>query len=867
MVAARLGIPECPGLDLLELFALVYPARFVIPSAVGLARLLGMPVPSTPVEETRFLKEAAGRLLATLSDARWREKAGAHAAAMRLSRRGWGWAPAVLSQLQAPSRRETDLFDALPVWSETPPRPEPRAIALTEQATDARLSAMRGARREPRPGQEAYAHALIPAFLPRVSRDGPNLVVAEAGTGTGKTLGYLASASLYAEDSGGVVWLSTYTRALQRQLMAEVETSLPEKLGGRAVAVRKGRENYLCLLNLEDAMAGQFSGRQGQFAELVARWARFTRDGDMVGGDLPGWLPALFRSRGAVPALTDRRGECIRAACPHYRRCFIERSVRGATEASLVIANHALTLAMAARGGTDVPRRILFDEGHHLPDAADSAFSVALTGAEGLELRRWILGPEGSGRRVGRRRGLAARLTDAAHASEQVAEALEPVMEAARLLPADHWLDRLIADEPDGPIEQLLAAVRTQVITRAPAEDHGFSLETEIVDLLPGLAEAADGAASALDRLSRALARLRATLLQLLASLPDWLDATGVARLEAADAGLADRIALLAAWAAMLARVGGSPEPDFVDWFAVIRAGGRERDAGIFRHWLDPMKPLAQHVLARAHGVVVTSATLADAEDPAPSLRRAGGSQHLGVEPRLFQVESPFAYAEAARVFIATDVRPRDSAMLALAFAQLIEAAEGGALGLFTAIARLREVHARIADRLAAQGLPLLAQHVDPVDTGTLVDLFRANPHASLLGTDALRDGVDVPGESLRLIIFEGIPWSRPTILESARRAAFGGMAHEDRQVRRRLAQAFGRLIRTRDDRGVFVLLGPQVPSRLLAAFPPGVPVERLPLDAVAQRVAAFLKAKADPQACKPEGAFLGKEGFRTGGE
>ncbi len=867
LVAARLGIPECPGLDLLELFAFVHPARFVIPSAAGLARLLGLAEPSTPVEEARLLQVAAGRLLATLADARWRERAGAHTAAMRLSRRGWGWAQVVLAQLKAPAGREADLFDALPGWSETPPRPEPRPVVLTAERTGARLSALRGARREPRPGQEAYARALIPAFCPRESRDGPNLVVAEAGTGTGKTLGYLAPASLYAEESGGAVWLSTYTRALQRQLMAEVETSLPERLGGRPVAVRKGRENYLCLLNLEDAMAGQFSGRQGQFAELVARWARFTRDGDMVGGDLPGWLPALFRSRGALPALSDRRGECIRAACPHYRRCFIEKSVRGAAHASLVIANHALTLAMAARGGAEVPRRILFDEGHHLPEAADSAFSVALTGTEALELRRWILGPEGSGRRVGRRRGLAARLTDAAHASDAVAQALEPVMDAARLLAADQWLDRLIADEPDGPIEQLLAAVRTQVITRAPAEDHGFSLETEIVDLLPGLAEAADRAASALERLSRALARLRATLLQLLASLPDWLDASGVARLEAAEAGLADRIALLSAWAAMLARVGGSPEPDFVDWFALVKAGGRERDAGIFRHWLDPMKPLSQAVLSRAHGVVVTSATLADGDEPEPSLRRAGGAPHIPVEPRLFQVDSPFAYAEAARVFIATDVRPRDSAMLALAFAQLIEAAEGGALGLFTAIARLREVHARIADRLAARGLPLLAQHVDPVDTGTLVDLFRADPRASLLGTDALRDGVDVPGESLRLIIFEGIPWSRPTILESARRAAFGGMAHEDRQVRRRLAQAFGRLIRTQGDRGAFVLLGPQVPSRLLTAFPGGVRVERLPLDAVAERVAAFLKGDAAAQACKAEGAFLGDKGLRTGGE
>ena len=103
---------------------------------------------------------------------------------------------------------------------------------------------------------------------------------------------------------------------------------------------------------------------------------------------------------------------------------------------------------------------------------------------------------------------------------------------------------------------------------------------------------------------------------------------------------------------------------------------------------------------------------------------------------------------------------------------RLIVAAGGGTLGLFTAIRRLRGVHARIADRLAREGLPLYAQHVDPIDTGTLVDIFRDDPHASLLGTDALRDGVDVPGDSLRLVVMEGVPWPKPTVLHA--RAAAG---------------------------------------------------------------------------------------------
>jgi ATP-dependent DNA helicase DinG len=187
-----------------------------------------------------------------------------------------------------------------------------------------------------------------------------------------------------------------------------------------------------------------------------------------------------------------------------------------------------------------------------------------------------------------------------------------------------------------------------------------------------------------------------------------------------------------------------------------------------------------------------------------------------------------------------TDIPRGDIPALAGAYARLIEAAGGGTLGLFTAISRLRAVHARIADRLAREGLPLFAQHVDPIDSGTLVDMFRDDPHASLLGTDALRDGVDVPGESLRLVVMERVPWPRPTVLHAARRMAGGGSSYDDRVVRAKLAQAFGRLIRRGSDRGQFVMLSSAFPSRLLTAFPPDVAVHRIPLETAIERVRQF---------------------------
>jgi ATP-dependent DNA helicase DinG len=333
------------------------------------------------------------------------------------------------------------------------------------------------------------------------------------------------------------------------------------------------------------------------------------------------------------------------------------------------------------------------------------------------------------------------------------------------------------------------------------------------------------------------LVRLGLRLESLLEEPPDWLDAAGRARIEGARGAIGWRSDALAAWIALLARLGGPADPEFVDWLALERSEAREYDVAIHRRWLDPMKPFAATVLAPAHGVMLTSATLKDGPEWDAAVARSGAG-HLAVAPALVEAPSPFDYAAQAEVLIVTDVPRGDIPQLAAAYGRLIEAAGGGALGLFTAIRRLRAVYGRIADRLARGGLPLYAQHVDPIDTGTLVDIFRDDPRASLLGTDALRDGVDVPGRSLRLVILEQVPWPKPSILHRARRLASGGSAFDDRIIRARLAQAFGRLIRGSDDRGHFVVLSPAFPSRLLSAFPSGTPARRVTLDQALDAVA-----------------------------
>ena len=129
----------------------------------------------------------------------------------------------------------------------------------------------------------------------------------------------------------------------------------------------------------------------------------------------------------------------------------------------------------------------------------------------------------------------------------------------------------------------------------------------------------------------------------------------------------------------------------------------------------------------------------------------------------------------------------------------------------------------------------------------SLIDIFRTEEDACLLGTDAVRDGVDIPGPSLRLIVFDRVPWPRPTILHRARRQAFGKRAYDDMLTRLRLKQAYGRIIRRAGDRGVFVLLDPMMPSRLTGAFPKGVEVQRIGLADAIRTIRNFFDPSSSP--------------------
>jgi len=502
-----------------------------------------------------------------------------------------------------------------------------------------------------------------------------------------------------------------------------------------------------------------------------------------------------------------------------------------------VVANHALVMMQAAFGGLDdgvMPTRYVFDEGHHVFEAADGAFSAALSGLETAELRRWLLGAEAEGQKS-RARGLRRRCEDLVGDSQAAAEALDEALSAARALPGPGWHLRLTDAQPQGSCENFLSLVRQQVYARAAGPDNPYSLECEPRPPLPGLTEMALALDIALDRLARPLRILAKSLTDMLSDEAAELESATRQRIEAIARSI-DRRALtpIAAWRDMLGGLEQPARPEFVDWFAAERIDGRDIDIGFHRHWVDPSQPFAKFVAEPAHGMLITSATLRDGsgniEADWEAAERRTGAVHLPLPAVRAALPSPFDYAQSTRVLVVTDVRKDDMDQVAAAYRELFIASGGGGLGLFTAVSRLRAVHSRISAALDAAGIDLLAQHMDGMDTSTIVDIFRAEEDACLLGTDAVRDGVDVPGRSLRLIVFDRVPWPRPDILHKARRAWFGGKGYDDMITRLRLKQAFGRLVRRDGDRGLFVLLDPLMPSRLAGAFPPGVELKRVGL-------------------------------------
>jgi len=588
-----------------------------------------------------------------------------------------------------------------------------------------------------RPGQVQMVAEVASTF------DGAEHLLVQAGTGTGKSLGYLAPAlAELAGDPQARVVIATATLALQTQLAnKDIPTAVAacREVTGRTVshAVLKGRSNYVCLQRVRDgqgleqeALVADPSEASGLGAEVVAlrRWAEQEAEDDGLADrdDAPDHSPAAW-AQVSVPVR-----ECLGAQkCPFGEVCFVEESRRRARASQLVVTNHALLAIDAMHGGTALPEydALVIDEAHELV--------ARVTGAASVEL-----GPT---------------------QVERVAK---------RCLP---WL----ADQSG--LEFLDAADTLQE-----------GLDEAEVGRIPG----GDPAVLAAIRSVRDAARQAVTGLA-------GGDADEVERNQAQAAAqeifdIAERMAKLA-------------EVDVI-WVSESERFGRQLNCAP----LSVAGLLRERVFAD-HAVVLTSATLKLGGD-FRSIAASVGLDPSGTDYRGVDVGSPFDYRSQGILYVAKQLAApsRDGiAPDALAeIAELLWAAEGRTLGLFAsqraAEAAARYCRAEVPDRvILCQGDAHL-----PKLTAAFVD----DPEASLFGTLSLWQGLDVPGDTCRLVVIDKIPFPRPDDpLMQARQQAVtqaggnGFMAVAATHAGLLLAQGAGRLIRTLDDRGVVAVLDPRL--------------------------------------------------------
>lgn len=608
-----------------------------------------------------------------------------------------------------------------------------------------------------RPAQQRLAMAVANAFENR------GVLLAEAGTGTGKTFAYLVPTLL----SGMKTIISTGTRALQDQLYLRDLPRVRDALGtGIKTTLLKGRSNYLCRYRVEQAKGdpqlfkGGFASREvaSQFQRVVA-WSGRTRMGDIAE------LESLPEDSPLLPQITSTADNCLGSECPFWSECFVVQARQRAQTADVVVVNHHLLLADLALKqegfGEILPgaQAFVVDEAHQLPELAAQFFGESLSARPLVELAR-----------------------DALSTCKEVSGALAAVQEPARALEA---------------------ATRGLRAAMEPLPHRGTrwrALDTVDVD------SACLTLADALDVLERSLAPLRE-------AAPGF---------DACHLRAKDNQARLHRW--MEAGNGGNaigafdPDDDndadekrddgfsSVHWYELTPRGFR-----LQRTPLDVSGPLRMHREASHASWVFTSATLS-----------VGGSfshisQRLGIEHATELLEpSPFDWDRQALCYLPPNLpepasREFGPALIA-ALQPVLEASGGRAFLLFASHRALREA----AELMRNAPWPLFVQGSEP--RHVLLQRFRDSGNGVLLGTASFREGVDVAGDALSVVVIDKLPFAAPddpvfeARLDAIRRS--GGNPFRDEQLPQAviaLKQGAGRLIRTETDRGVLVLCDPRL--------------------------------------------------------
>jgi len=624
---------------------------------------------------------------------------------------------------------------------------------------------------EPRAGQVEMAARVAGVF------EHGGVLLAEAGTGTGKTLAYLVPAILSRQR----VLVSTGTKNLQEQIYFKDIPTLKQALNVPFTATyMKGRANYVCLHRLDQLSEGNSPAAQDVFLPIIREWSTRTETGDRAElEDLPEDLP--FWSEVAATAEA-----CIGTECPRYDDCFVTRMRQRAAASDVVIVNHHLLCADAAvrqnAFGEVIPAcsYAIVDEAHQLEDVATQYFGFSISTYRLEDFARDV------------ERFLRSGAVETRSAQDEIQKGVDRLRDHSRAFFTELAFAHRTSERARGE-------------ERVRATDQSLAHTREVAAYLAG----------SLDRLESSLALLK----------PVSPDDSGAAS-PFDSAALARRAAEVRDELRFLLRAGDPAYVYFVEF----------RGKGVFLRAspIDVSEIIRDLLLDRMQGTVLTSATLA-VDGGFDYLRTRLGIADA-VELRL---PSEFDYTTQALLYLPPrmpDPRSADFAMAAgRQVVELLKRSQGRAFVLFTSYASLRAVQA-IAEM--ALSYPMLVQGTAP--RSQLLKQFRDTPNSVLFATSSFWQGVDVAGEALSCVIVDKLPFASPADpITAARIEAIrlrGGEPFSEYQVPLAilaLQQGLGRLIRHRRDRGVLAVLDPRMRTmgygrRFIASVPPAPVVHDL---------------------------------------
>jgi len=683
---------------------------------------------------------------------------------------------------------------------------------------------------EHRPEQTRMALMLAEAF------NEERVAVVEAGTGTGKSLAYLLPASLWAVRNKERVVVSTNTINLQEQLIQKDIPFLQQhaELKFRAVLV-KGRGNYLCLRKLQAnaSDASLFKDDSAEELDAIAAWSKKTEDG--CRSDL-----SFIPKDEVWEELACESDQCGRVKCPFYARCFFYKARREAAGADLLVVNHALLLAdLAVRQETGYDStailppftRLIFDEGHHLEDVATSFLSSQVSRLGLMKLLGKLQHPRKA------HRGILPQLSTQLSAAVPEAQddlylEIAAVLEG-RLIPKRVAVTDAVARGMDAIGDLLFAKLKREEKLRVTPAVYASPLWPQVTEQVELMCKELADYAVAMQAFLKGCDKLSDKVLERLAGpLTDLRGAKG--RIESAVEAL---------------RFFASREEGFCRWFE-LRKGPLVK---LCSSPLEVAESIKKAILDRFKTVALTSATLAVGEK-FDFLKRRTGIELLPKERvNELLLPSPFDYARQAFVGVPSDMpeptSPLFEARLCGHLLQALKISQGRAFVLFTSYDLLTRVSNRLAEPLKAAGLTPMRQ--GETNRHLLLSRFRTAQNPVLFGTDSFWEGVDVQGRGLELVVITRLPFRVPTepILEarSEHITALGGdpfMSYTVPQAVIKFKQGFGRLIRSREDRGAVLILDSRVLTKnygkiFLTALH-GVTVRKGIEDELCQEMAAF---------------------------